>query len=412
MNKISASENIGLPGRDRCTGCGACAAVCPRAALAMHPDDEGFMQPSVDMAACVRCGLCASTCPVNHPFPMREPVSVWAAQSRDANEREASSSGGIFSLLARSVLDEGGVVFGAAFVGGETGCAHQSVGQWRVCHIEVSDVARLSVLRGSKYVQSDLDNSFQLVCERLRSGRRVLFAGTPCQTAGLSASLRVLLGAEFEALRERLLLVSVICHAAPSPRAWLAYLDEEFGKGEVAAVSFRDKGNGWKRYTLKVLRSNGSSSSATCEEHPFLRAFLSELCNRRSCARCKSRSLRTDDDMMLGDYWSVASRFPDLDDDRGTSLVLVNSSRGEEAWRSISPFVRMIASDWGHAQAVNPALVKSTPYGPNRDRFFSNVGRMRFSRLVESSLQPPWHTRVKCHLARLKNVLALRKRTS
>ena len=394
-----------LPGRELCTGCGACAAACPRHALLMCSDDEGFLYPNVDAELCIRCGRCSAVCPTNHPFPTREPISVWAARAEDEKIRQESSSGGVFTLLAQSMLEDGGVVFGAAFGDGGVGSD-----RWRVRHVEVTGSDKLGALRGSKYVQSDLGTSFRMVLDRLCAHHRVLFVGTPCQTAGLSAYLKATLNADFQTSRENLLLVSVICHAAPSPLAWESYLEEESEKGEVASVAFRDKTCGWTHYQLKVSRAGGGDTAASAENHPFLRAFLSELCNRRSCAQCACRNLRTDDDLMLGDYWNVASRFLDLDDDRGTSLVLVNSSRGEKAWRKIAARVRVKESDWAHAQAVNPALIKSTPYTCKRDLFFKRVGHVRFTQLVCSLLQPPWTARMKVKLAHLRNWLFLRRR--
>jgi len=390
------TTTLGLPGPEHCAGCSACVATCPRHALALHADTEGFLQPQVEIDLCIRCGRCAAACPVQHPLPARQPRSVWAAQATDEHIRATSSSGGIFFLLARQVLSQGGSVFGAAFV--------DTPVPWSVRHVEVTDEAHLSALQGSKYVQSDLGDSFAILRERLQSGRRVLFVGTPCQTAGLTAFLRACAGSAYNDWRDRLLLVSVICHAAPSPRAWQAYLSEEASQSPISNISFRDKSNGWKHYQLKVSHGGGSPSAAASQEHPFLRAFLSELCNRRSCAHCASRCLRTEDDLMLGDYWSVASRFPDFDDDRGSSLVLVNSPRGEQAWEALVPHLRRRISTWEHAQAVNPALIRSTLYGPKRSRFFRRLHRTSaFTQLVTALLQPAIGVRLKVHLARLRN---------
>ena len=189
-----------------CSGCAACYAVCPRKAISMQPDEEGFAYPHIDESLCVHCGLCARACPSLNPQAPREPLAVYAAKAKDDGLRKESSSGGIFSLLARQIISDGGIVYGAAISGRDLS----------VVHCSAENEEELSWLRGSKYVQSDVGDTYGNVRTQLDAGRKVLFSGTPCQVA----ALRNFLARDYE----NLVCVEVICHAAPSPLAWKKFL--------------------------------------------------------------------------------------------------------------------------------------------------------------------------------------------
>lgn len=333
----------------------------------MMSDAEGFRQPVLDVAKCIRCGKCRAACPVLNPdAPRLSDVQVYAARAKDRTLRLESSSGGIFSLLARHVLCRGGLVFGAA-------CDLES---GRVVHIAVADEAGLARLRGSKYVQSDIGTVYRQVREALSCGREVLFSGTPCQVA----AVRRVVGEEGNDL---LLCVDLICHAVPSPLAWQKYLEkrvDEQNQGRDSAraddskfkrISFRRKNCGWKRYSLSLRFANDKEYLCDLQTDPFLRGFLSELYNRRSCHQCAGRDGRSGSDLTLADYWRVWERFPDMDDDVGTSLVLVKTKKGAAAFASLASEIESRRSDVADAIRTNPALVKSPLAHPKRERFFA-----------------------------------------
>ena len=221
---------------DKCCGCGACASVCPRQCIAMRANEEGFAYPDVNTNNCVECGACVKVCPVQRQDRdhVGEPLEAWGVVAQDDSLLTKSSSGGLFSLLANMILEEGGIVYGAAFSDDFTG----------VHHIGVERTEELFRLRGSKYVQSDLNDIYTDVRIALNAGRRVLFSGTPCQIAGLTGFL----GREYDAL----LTIEVLCHGVPSPLLWERYV-ENCGKGrKVMNVSFRDKRRGWENYGLSI----------------------------------------------------------------------------------------------------------------------------------------------------------------
>ena len=195
------------PTKYDCTGCGACHSVCPKSCILMRQDSEGFLYPVIDDISCTRCGKCKNICPANYQGAARKPLNVYAAKNMDEEIRRQSSSGGIFSLLAEHVIQEGGVVFGARF--NDT---------WDVVHDYTETVEGLAVFRGSKYVQSVTGETYIQAKKFLKDGRKVLYSGTPCQIAGLKAFL--------QGDHNNLLTVDLVCHGVPSPLVWKKYLDE------------------------------------------------------------------------------------------------------------------------------------------------------------------------------------------
>lgn len=378
-----------LAHRTICSGCMACQTVCPKGAIILLADDDGFFYPQVDGFKCVQCGRCEKVCPsLNQDLP-RKPVMVYAAKAKDDDLRMKSSSGGVFSLLSRQVIARGGIVYGAGF-------DHQD---WHVVHKSAESEDELEDLRGSKYVQSDVRGVYAAVEINLKKGREVLFSGTPCQVSGLRHCL-----ATKNVGMDKLLLVDVICHAAPSPWAWRKYLDERLAKAGPGAIirriAFRHKNCGWKRYSLSLRFANDKEYRCDLHADSFLRGFLSELFNRPSCHHCQCRELRSGSDLTIADYWSVHEKFPDMDDDRGTSLVLVNTNRGASVFDEIAPYIVYRESDFADAVRVNPALVRSPVLNPHRNKFFRRVRRGRFDSVVSALLTRPLWWRIASRIKR------------
>lgn len=373
---------IQLASHDLCNGCQACGSVCPKEAITFGADAEGFLHPTIDAAKCIACHRCEKACPVLVPNPPRKPLAVYAAIAKDDVVRAASSSGGVFTLLARRTIAAGGIVYGAAIRESDLMVAH--------CSAETED--ELARLRGSKYVQSDVGDVYRQVKAQLATGRQVLFSGTPCQIA----ALRRVLGRPCE----NLLCVDFICHAVPSPLAWRKYLESRVracAEGSVRAlaegiiakrISFRRKDCGWKRYSLSLCFAKDKEYLADLQTDPFLRGFLAELYNRPSCHQCACRELRSGADLTLGDYWNVHQRYPEMDDDRGTSVILVNTSAGEAALASLRGELRLQDSDFADICRTNPASIRSSSANPHRVQFFRALVRSKdFDRLVTRLLK-------------------------
>lgn len=305
--------------KSQCCGCEACRNICPRQCILMKEDKEGFLYPEVNLADCIDCGLCEKVCPVLHPVNNKVKPLVYAAINNDEVVRMQSSSGGIFTLIAEYVLERSGVVFGACFDS-----------DWNVVHDYTETKEGLARFRGSKYVQSNIGNSFTLVKGFLDSGREVLFSGTPCQVAGLKNYLRK--------PYSNLLTVDLVCHGVPSPEVWRKYLQEtvcraygikhnkaavNFGD-YIADVSFRAKDKGWKKYSFKIKDKDGRTEVVPFFEDPYMNAFLSDLSLRPSCYACPAKLYNVQSDITLADFWGVDKINPDIDDNKGCGLVLIH----------------------------------------------------------------------------------------
>lgn len=234
-----------------CCGCEACVQRCPKQCISLKEDEEGFLYPIVNKDECIDCGLCEKVCPVINQNERHNPIKVLAAKNKDENIRLKSSSGGIFTLLAESILDENGIVFGACFND-----------KWEVTHGYTETKEGLSAFRGAKYVQSKIGDSYKQAKVFLKQNRKVLFSGTPCQIAGLKRYLRK----EYD----NLFTVDVICHGVPSPKVWRLYLDKILNlkdgqhsasshsadkKTRIGGINFRSKSTGWKEYSFEVALS-------------------------------------------------------------------------------------------------------------------------------------------------------------
>lgn len=370
--KVSKRNTIRQVAPDACTGCSACASICPESCIVMLPDVEGFLHPQIDAEKCSNCGLCLRTCPVLKAIDPREPLAVYAAVNKDDAVRERSSSGGVFWELGKMVIEEGGVVCGAGWSE-----------DLRVIHKVVDDLEGLKDLQGSKYVQSEIGETYKLVQTHLISGRQVLFSGTPCQVAGL----RSFLGKEYD----NLICVDLICHAVPSPGVFNKYkqeLEQTYGSAP-KRISFRHKNYGWKRFSMSIIFENNIEYLQPLDKDPFLRGFLNELYNRPCCHECCFRELRSGSDITLADYWNVHNLFPELDDDRGTSVILVNNVKGNEIWGAVSSLFREQVSDFVSVKKYNPAVYKSAACNNKRRIFYDANQTQPLEKTVKVLLKLP-----------------------
>ena len=379
-----------------CTGCGACASICPKGAIAMRADAEGFLYPAVDGALCVSCDLCERRCPAGKIPPERE-QRAFGAQNVDGELRRASSSGGVFTALARGVLARGGVVFGAAF--------DEAL---RVEHVGALSEEELAPMRGSKYVQSDATEAISHAAALLERGVPVLFSGAPCQVSGLLA----LVGDKYGDL---LLTVDFVCHGVPSPGVFASYLRElEKKRGSrVTAYTFRDKRLGWKDFSATATFEDGGEHTGTQRDEPFLYGFLQNLYLRPSCARCEGlRADRHEADITLADLWGAQEICPERDDDTGLSLLLVNSPRGQRAIKSCGDALACFPVKTLSLLRFNPSIERTAVMHRNRARFFKEYEKQGFdSERVMALLAPPGRVeRIARRIAHLPKGLARRVR--
>jgi coenzyme F420-reducing hydrogenase beta subunit len=328
---------ITITNKSDCCGCGACEQSCSQHCISLAPDNEGFLYPVIDEKLCIDCGICEKVCPVINQNEIREPLNVFAAKNRNEEIRMKSSSGGVFSLLAEQIINEGGVVFGARFNE-----------QWDVVHSYTETIDGIEPFRGSKYVQSYIGDSFIKAESFLKQGRKVLFTGTPCQIAGLHNFLRK----DYD----NLLTIDVICHGVPSPLVWKEYL-KSIGNGNYPTnISFRDKSSGWKLFSVKYEFLTKTIVKRFSKDN-YMRCFLKDIFLRPSCYDCPSKAGKSDSDITLGDFWGVQNYHPEIDDDKGVGVALIWTDKGKEFFEHIDADCTI--SNYAECIKDNPSLVSS-----------------------------------------------------
>ena len=340
-----------LADHTRCTGCTACASGCPRDAITMERDREGFAYPTVDLDKCVHCGRCTAVCPLLHEREPKPLPAVFAAWNRDDSIRKDSTSGGAFTALADYVLEGGGVVFGAAFDGKQ-----------HLRHVACFRKEDLWRLRGAKYVQSDLGDTFRAVREALKT-RLVLFSGTPCQVDGL---YRYLGGRP-----ENLITCDLVCHGVPSPGVWedMARSIEQRKRKGLQAVRFRNKVTGWKDSHFTTVYDDGTVDTAPLFRTEYGRAFGRALFLRPSCYHCAYTSLNRPGDFTLGDFWGLRPDELPEQQEKGVSLLMVNTPHGSHLFDQL-PLSRQ-AYPAERAIAGNPRLASPIQQPADRAAFFA-----------------------------------------
>ncbi len=375
---------IQIKDKKDCCGCHACSNACPKQCITMQADEEGFLYPIVDKETCIDCGLCEKVCPVINQNEPRKPLHVYAAYNKNEEIRMQSSSGGIFTLLAEAIINEGGVVFGAKFDK-----------DWNVVHDYTETIEGIAAFRGSKYVQSTIGNTYSQAKKFLQAGRKVLFSGTPCQIAGLKKYLRK----EYD----NLLTVDIICHGVPSPKVWSRYIDENIkkiraeraaGKNTVSSslnespvitgISFRDKTHGWKKYGFRISyaaseaaeNSVSESANSICESHTtnaFMRAFLSDTILRPSCYECPTKQGKAYSDITIADFWGINTIDPTFDDDKGCGAIFLNTEKGANAYPL--ELTEYKEKTFDEVITYNSAYYKSSKPHQNRKKFFDRIDK-------------------------------------
>ncbi len=370
---------INLKSKGDCCGCYACENVCPVSCISMQADEEGFFFPKVDVQKCINCSLCEKVCPViqkgfsakNASDFLETPV-VYAARTKDTEVLSKSSSGGIFSILAGSVLAENGVVFGALWDE-----------NWKLKHSFIEDISALPAMRGSKYLQSAIGSSYKDAKAFLDSGRLVLFSGTPCQIAGLKNFLRK--------PYPNLLAVEIICHGVPSQKYFDIYIDEFLEihskesllkKSDLKSVFFRDKSLlGWKSFSFK-MNFRTFELVETLKENIYLRGFLGDLCLRDSCFDCPAKSAKSGADMTLGDFWTYS--YLQFNDNKGVSAVLIRTQLGTDIFEKNKNLMDFHSATYADVFKGNTMLEKSVSRPDARKNFFAKVNKKSLHKVVEN----------------------------
>ena len=370
---------IRIVDKKKCSGCSACLSACPKNCITMQADEEGFLYPHIDEDTCIDCHLCEKICPVLNPFEQREPKTCYAAQNKNEQVRLASSSGGVFSIMATAILERGGVVCGVEF--DKNKMTH---------HICVQSIDDLKKLVGSKYVQSRLESVFKEIKEYVQEGRWVLFSGTPCQVAGINRYLGRL------AKADNYISVELCCHGVPSPLIWGKYLEEVGANSyNIQKLTFRSKLNGWKNYSLDI-QTNSYHLCEGKEQNIYMRGFLKNLYCRPICSECKARGFATGSDISIGDFWGLPKFYPDKDDNKGKSLILVLTDKGNVFYQVIQNSLKVFEIKYEEVIAGNTNYLKSSKFHIHRQDFWEYIASgksIKYS--VDRCLRSPLKIRVK-----------------
>lgn len=383
---------ITITDKRKCCGCEGCRQVCPKQCIAMHRDEEGFLYPAVDEPACIHCNLCDKVCPVLNQSEPQAAVESFVAKSSDEATKLKSSSGGVFTELAKAVLRAGGVVFGARF---DT--------DWQVVHDYTTTEEDLTAFQGSKYAQSRIGNAYREAEKFLRAGHNVLFSGVPCQIAGLKKYLRK----DYP----NLLAVDVVCHAVPSPMVWADYI-KRFGtkKNKIRRINFRDKRQGWSNYGLSVVRADDSEDYILMPENPYMGCFLKDYSVRPSCYECPAKIGKSGSDITLGDFWGIENTYPQYRDAMGSSCVIVRSGKGSEAMRNINAEIHPV--EYAAILSGNRSLEISASEPHDRELFWkkyrSKRNKYKVLRIFGVLEYIPLWVRIKRALLPLVKTLRLR----
>lgn len=365
---------ITLKDKNKCCGCGACTQICPKNCISLVDDEEGFLYPIIDTSQCIDCGLCEKSCQyISKPISSAvRPINIYAAYNKNLDVRLNSSSGGVFSSLAEYVLDNNGIVFGAAFDE-----------NWNVHHISIENKADLYKIRGSKYVQSRTENTYKETLEYLKQNKMVLYSGTPCQILGLKKFLRK----EYD----RLITVDVICHGVPSPKVWQIYLKEQVKYNKIENITFRDKQKGWRNYSLGIkTTSNIFRFPMEDNTSPYMKGFLKDLYLRPSCYNCIAKNFRSNSDISIADYWWIQNVAPHMDDNKGCSQIYINTEKGQKIIDVLDLYKKETykEEDIEKAYIYTGAECYSAKYNKRRELFFKKLNNNKIIPLIEELCTP------------------------
>ena len=362
---------IEIENKTDCCGCQACGDICHAEAISFHPDHEGFLYPEVDRNKCTDCHLCEKICPVLNIDALKHhnksAPKVFGGYNKDIVIRFDSTSGGVFSLLAQAMYKQKGYVSGAIYTD-----------DFKVVNFISDDKKDLRRLRSSKYVQSNAEGLYKRIKSLLESGEKVLACGSPCQMAALRSFLRK----DYD----NLIIVDFLCRATNSPKVFERYkesLEARYGS-KIVAIKDKNKDHGWHSLARKVTFENGQVYYGEGHEDDYRRGYHANVFERPSCYECKFKGVPRISDITLGDFWGIGSVDPSLEQNLGTSLVMINSEKGEKYFDIIRD--KLVMKEFslddivpGNSTAIMGGKLPY-PSGIDRNEFFKALDEMPFDK--------------------------------
>lgn len=365
-------DTIEIVKKNECCGCGSCVQKCPKQAISMVEDEEGFLYPQINNERCINCGLCSKVCPqlkknkeIDNEYP-----KAFAMRSKNNEELSKSSSGGIFSVIADYVFENDGVVFGAAYDD-----------ELNVNHIKAENRKELEPLRSSKYVQSNIGETYKETETLLKEGRIVFFTGTPCQIAGLNSFLIK----EYD----NLITCDLVCHGVPSQKlfhTYIEYLSKKFNS-RVVKYNFRSKEkNGWGLFS-KVETEDGKIRYINPDFDPYYSNFLESTIYRLNCYQCHYTTYNRVSNITLADYWGISGIQPSFYREEGNSLILINDKKGEQIFEKITDKIEYIQTDLEKAANHNKNLIRPSKYSNERQKIYLGIYEKNPEQYIKENLK-------------------------
>ncbi len=350
-----------------CTGCRTCEQVCPVKCIKMDFDGEGFLSPFIDQSKCINCGLCERRCPQNHIPLLHTKDLVYGLKDKNLDSLKNSASGGAFAVIAREILNEGGVVYGASYTL-----------DLKVKHIKIESINDLERVQGSKYVQSDVEYTFIKVKEDLINGISVLYSGTPCQIAGLKSYLNK----DFS----NLYTVDLICHGVPSPilfNTYLRWYNDKLGE-QILQYDFRDKSSGWGLGYKAKAKTKAKTKTALSD--PYYYHFLKGDTYRECCYRCNFCRKERVADITIGDFWGVENEYPKFYSVLGVSVILINTFKGKDIFNKIHQTCDILETEFKKVARYNSNLLHPSQRPALRDSIYNNIYESNYQEYINKHL--------------------------
>lgn len=348
---------IRVEDKTKCCGCTACDNVCPKSAIEMVSDSEGFLYPQVNDNKCIQCGLCEKVCPILHKSHQKERTEGYIIRYKNEKVLQESTSGGAFSAFATYLINLGYIVYGAGYDN-----------NMRVTCKMTSNTEGLVEMRGSKFVQSFLGNTFKNIKKQLEEGKKVLFSGTPCQVSGLINFL----GGK----HENLICIDFVCRGVPSPLIWKNYITmmEKKNKSKIISARFKHKTYGYHATTMRVEFSNGKIWYGSGRVDPMMKSFVTEMSSRPSCYNCSFKSVERQSDITLFDCYEFSKITGKKDDNKGYSSILVHTNLGHSILNAVKEYLEWYEEDVESLVKYNGIMMKNSakPHA-KRDYFFQLI---------------------------------------
>lgn len=378
--------------KEDCCGCTACKSICPSKAIVMKLDKEGFLYPQINQELCINCSLCKKVCPLKNDFKVQDifdkPI-VYAFKHNSDKVRMTSASGGAYTAISDYALNEFYVIYGSEFNE-----------NFSVKHNRTKTSAGRDKFKGSKYVQSGMDLILIQIREDLKKDNSVLFTGTGCQVAGLKLYLE-----ESKVKMDKLILNDIICHGTPSPLLWEDYLSFIQKRNKLVSYTFRAKEKGWHGYNVKAKFESGKIKINTSDINIYTNLFCSDLALRPSCYNCKFCNYKRPSDILIGDFWGIENSLPEIDDDKGISLVLVNTLKGKKIFEKIKDSAEFVKSNVTDCLQMN--LQHPTKMPEKREQFWDDYYKFGFKYISKKYAGYSFKSRSKKFVANILTQLGL-----